>query len=78
MTAMDRLNAALAKPMTHAVVTTYDNGTERRHETRCLQTAENFATGERRKIGQTFRLRDPETLMDVGSATVCSVEVVAL
>lgn len=65
--------AALAAPKTHAVVTTYADGTVQRHETRSLATAENWAIGERRKIGRT--LIDRATGRNV---QVVSVEVVAL
>lgn len=78
MTTMDRLNAALAKPITHVVLTKFDTGMVKRHETRCAQSAENFAIGERRKIGKTLIQRDPVTLLAAGDATVLSVEVVAL
>lgn len=78
MTTMDRLNAALVKPMTHAVVTKYDDGVEKRHETRNFHAAQNYVVGESRKIGLVVVRRDPVTLEAAGSATVVSVEVVAL
>lgn len=52
MTAMDKINAALAAPHTHAVVTTFADGRTRRHTTRNAASAENYAVGERRKIGR--------------------------
>lgn len=75
---MDRLTALATAPKTHAVVTCYSGGIEKRHETRCAKSAENFAVGERRKIGKTLLMRDPVTLLAAGEATVLSVEVVAL
>ena len=46
--------AALAAPKTHKVVTTYADGTEKRFDTRSLASANNHATGERRKIGRNL------------------------
>lgn len=79
MNAMDRLNAALAKPMTHAVITRFADGFEKRHETRCERSAENFAIGERRKVGTALVRRDPVTLAADGPAVLVeSVSIVAL
>lgn len=47
-----RIAAALAKPITHEVITTYADGSEKRHGTRCAKSAEAYAIGERRKIGR--------------------------
>lgn len=58
MNAMSRINAALAMPLTHTVVTVYADGSERRHGTRSMATAENFAVGERRKIGRDLTNRE--------------------
>lgn len=52
MNALDLVAANLAKPMTHVVTTTYANGTIKRHETRSAAQAENWAVGERRKLGR--------------------------
>lgn len=49
--------ARLAKPITHEVVTVYADGSEKRHGTRNIAQAENFATGERRKIGRDLIAR---------------------
>lgn len=65
--------AALAAPKTHAVITTYADGTTKRHETRSAATAENWAVGERRKIGRDLINRDSGAAVQV-----VSVEVVAL
>jgi hypothetical protein len=46
------ISAALAAPKTHRVVTIYADGRTKIHETRSLVTAENYAIGERRKIGR--------------------------
>lgn len=71
--AMTLINAALAAPKTHAVVTTYACGKVRRFETRSLATAENHAVGPRRNIGR--ELIERETGRTV---RIVSVEVVAL
>jgi hypothetical protein len=46
------LAAHFAKPLTHRVTTLYANGATKTHDTRSLAQAENFATGERRKVGR--------------------------
>lgn len=65
--------AALAKPVTHAVITTYADGTTYRHETRGAAQAENWAIGERRKID-----RDLIDRATGKSVRVVSVEIVTL
>lgn len=65
--------AAMAKPITHLVVTTYADGSTRTHETRSAAQAENFAIGERRKVGRDLiRSETGETVR------VTSVAVVTL
>jgi hypothetical protein len=39
-------------PITHNVVTTYADGATYTHGARSIGAAENWATGERRKIGK--------------------------
>lgn len=73
MDAMDRIAAALAAPKTHAVVTEYACGKVRRHETRNAAAAENFAVGERRKIGRDLICRETGK-----TVRVVKVSVVAL
>lgn len=75
--AMNLINAALSAPKTHAVVTTYDCSMVRRHETRSMATAENFAVGERRKIGRDLISRNADhTAGPV--VRVKSVDIIAL
>lgn len=57
MNALDLITAAAAAPMTHVVITTYADGTAKRHETRSAGAAENWAVGERRKIGRDLIAR---------------------
>lgn len=46
------LQAQLARPLTHRVTTLYADGEVKLHDTRSLGAAENWATGEQRKIGR--------------------------
>lgn len=46
------IQAQLARPLTHRVTVTYESGKVRTHDTRSEGAAENYATGERRKIGR--------------------------
>jgi hypothetical protein len=65
--------AALAAPKTHAVVTTYADGRERRFETRSAKSAENHAVTERRRIGRVLTNRETGEMV-----RVVSVEVVCI
>lgn len=63
MSAADIIARALAKPFTHTVTTHYADGICKRHDTRSLAAAENWAVEERRKIGRTLiGLADAETV----------------
>ncbi|MBY5863238.1 hypothetical protein [Rhizobium leguminosarum] len=65
--------AMLAKPITHEVVTTFADGTERRFGVRSNAQGENYAVGERRKIGRDLINRETGA-----TVRVVSVEVVAI
>ena len=73
MTTASTLSALMAAPKTHKVVTSYADGRVREHLTASMAQAENFATGERRKVG--LNLISRETGKEV---TVVSVSIVAL
>lgn len=60
--------AALAMPKTHRVTTGFADGATREHDVRNLAAAENYATGERRKIGRDL----------INPATGQTVKVVAV
>lgn len=77
MNAMNLINAALAAPKTHEVVTTYACGKVRRFQTRSLATAENHAVLDRRNIGRPLISRN-EDLTAGPMVTIVSVEVKAL
>lgn len=59
---MNTIDGIIAKrleaPKAFRVVTKYDNGTERAHCTETEAQAQNWAVGERRKIGVPFIDRD--------------------
>lgn len=80
MNAIDLINAALAMPHTHAVVTTYADGTERRFTTRSLASATTHADFcERPKIGRKLISRGDDLGHKAGDiVTVVSVEVVEI
>ncbi len=68
-----RMSAALAAPMTHAVVTTYADGTEKRHKMRCAKSAANYATGERRKVGRDLINRASGAAVRVVSVSIVPI-----
>ena len=63
--------AALAKPITHKVVTLYADGQTRTHEARSLAQAENWAISERRKLGRDLINREGHTVRVV-DVCVCA------
>jgi hypothetical protein len=65
-----RIAAIQSKPITHVVVTTYDDGSTKEHRAHGLSSANNWAVGERRKIGRTLVNRDT-----LAAVRVMSVEV---
>lgn len=62
--------SALAQPITHNVVTTYADGARNIHGTRGPKQAENYAIGERRKIGRDLISRDTGKTVRVVSVTI--------
>lgn len=73
MNALEKIAAAQAMPKTHRVVTTYECGKTRNHDTRCLASAKNFAIGESRKINRDLIERETGN-----KVRVVSVEIIAL
>jgi hypothetical protein len=73
MNALDLIARAQTMPKTHRVVTLYECGKMRTHDTRCAASAENYATGERRKVGREFI--DRETGLPVRVVAVETVEI---
>ncbi len=71
MDVMDRINAALAMPHTHAVVTTFADGSTRHFTTRSAASAETHAAFvERPKIGKTLINRDTGATVRIVSVTI--------
>jgi hypothetical protein len=60
----------LAEPMTHCVITSYACGKTKRHETRSAEAAENWAVGERRKLGRDLLDRDTGKTVRVVSVAI--------
>lgn len=48
------INAKLAAPKTHAVITTFSDGRTRRFETQSLKQAENYSIMDKRNIGRSL------------------------
>lgn len=67
------INAALNAPKTHVVISTYADGKEYRHEARCAKTAENWAVGERRKIGRDLISRETGKTVRVVSVEIMPI-----
>jgi len=73
MNAMDLITRAQAMPLTHRVVTLYASGKTRTHDTRSAKAAENYAYGERHKVG-----RDLIDRMTGAPVRVVSVDIVEI
>jgi hypothetical protein len=59
-----------AKPLTHRVTTVFADGTTRAHDTRSQAQADNYATGERRKVGKDLISRETGKTVRVVAVTV--------
>ena len=68
------LQAQLAHPLTHRVATLYASGEVKTHDTRSLGAAENFAKGERRKIGRDLIDRDTGKTVQVIAVMVDALQ----
>lgn len=64
------LAAQFARPLTHRVTTTFASGNARTHDVRSEGAAENYATGERRKIGRDLIDRPTGETVRVVSVTI--------
>lgn len=73
MTIESRLSALAARPATHNVETRYACGKVRTYGARSAAAAENYAVGERRKIGRA--LIDRETGNPVQVVAVEIIEI---
>lgn len=70
MNALDTIISQLAKSMTHRVTTYFEGGRIYRHDVRSAAAAENWAIGERRKIGKTLCNRETGDEVKVIAVTV--------
>lgn len=68
------LQAQLARPLTHRVTITYACGKVRTHDARSEGAAENYATGERRKIGRDLVSRETGETVRVVDVTVSRIQ----
>jgi hypothetical protein len=64
------LRGLLARPKEWAVVTAYAGGATRTHETASHGAAENYAVGERRKIGRDLIDRGTGSIVRVTAVTI--------
>lgn len=71
--ALDLIAAARSAPLTHRVTTTFADGAERTHDTRSLSTAENYAFGERLKIGRDLIDREARKTVRVIEVSVSEI-----
>lgn len=70
MNALDIIARVQAMPMTHKVVTRFVDGSAREHHVRSIGAGENYATGERRKIGKKLINRETGEAVQVIKVTV--------
>lgn len=73
MNALDLIAAHLARPVTHRVTTAYEGGAVRTHDVRSLAQAQNWATGERRKVGRTLLSRETGESVKVIAVTINAI-----
>lgn len=64
------LQSQLARPLTHRVTTVYASGVTKIHDVRSLGMAENWAIGERRKIGRDLISRETGETVRVIAVTI--------
>jgi hypothetical protein len=65
-----RIAAAFAQPLTHRVSTVYASGVVKTHDVRGLGAANNWAIGERRKIGRKLINRVTGETVEVVDVTI--------
>ncbi|MCP4564044.1 MAG: hypothetical protein GY873_30210 [Bosea sp.] len=68
-----RLEALAAAPREWRVTTHYADGATREHDTHTQAGAENFATGERRRIGRDLISRETGMPVRVVDVTVARI-----
>ena len=70
MNVHDLIASKLAAPLTHRVSTVYASGAVKTHDARGAAQAENWAIGERRKIGRELIDRMTGEKVSVVSVTI--------
>lgn len=70
MNALDLIAKRLAAPRQFRVTTHYEGGATKMHETETEGQAENWATGERRKIGRDLIDRETGGTVRVVDVTI--------
>lgn len=73
MNALDLINRRLAAPKQFEVVTLYADGTSRRFETETRGQADNYAVGERRKVGRQLVSRGNGATVEVVDVYVAAL-----
>ncbi|UFS77176.1 hypothetical protein LPB73_07310 [Tardiphaga sp. 37S4] len=69
-----RLEVLAAAPYTHRVTTHYASGATKTHDTRGAAQAENWAIGERRKVGHDLLDRATGSTVRVASVTISTIQ----
>lgn len=70
MNALNLIAAQMAQPLTHRVSTVYAGGAVKHHDVRNLGAANNWAVGERRKIGRKLIDRTTGETAEVVAVTI--------
>lgn len=70
MNGLDIIAKIKAMPDRYAVVTRFANGDKRSHPVKTIGQAENYATGERRKIGKSLINRETGATVRVVSVEI--------
>lgn len=70
MNGLDIIARVQAMPMTHKVVTHFADGTTREFPVRSIGAGENYAVGEKRKIGKTLINRETGASVQVINVTI--------
>ncbi|NTZ60010.1 hypothetical protein G6L24_06760 [Agrobacterium tumefaciens] len=64
---------SLAAPKKFEVVTLFADGTSRSHKTETQDQAENYAVGEKRKVGRSLINRETGTNVRIAAVSVASL-----
>lgn len=70
---MALINKALAMPNTHKVTLQYSYGKIHTFETRCIDSANNYANGHKRNIGKKHKNPETNTFYWLESVTITKI-----